>query len=126
MPDNRFFIFGDLISNMLCGVIAALIARGVIDEGWSMLPAMAVGMILGMVAAMMLNVLILMRSFGAMEIMLPCMLGGMLSGMWMGMRASMSPIALLDVITLGLLIGITTVALCWAANARLRGKTPHG
>lgn len=126
MPDDRFFIVGDLFSNILCAAIAALIAYGIIDSDWAMLPAMLVGMLTGMGATLILAVLILMRSFGAMEIMLPTMLAGMVSGMWVAMRAAMQPLTLLDALAYGILIGIATLALCWTANAQLKGRQPHG
>lgn len=122
MPTSRYFLIGDLLSNALCGLAAALFCLWWIDSSWSMLPAMLVGMALGMVATMVLDFAVLMRYFGAMEIMVPTMLSGMLAGMWVGMRAAMSPLMLMDAIVFGVLCGLVVIALCWAANSQLGGK----
>lgn len=122
MPSSRYFMFGDLLSNALCGLVAALFCLWWIDSNWSMLPAMLVGMVLGMFAAMVLDFAVLMRYFGAMEVMLPTMLTGMLAGMWVGMRAAMAPLMLIDAIIYGVMCGLVVIALCWTANNQLGGK----
>ncbi len=122
MPDRLYFILGDLGANGLTGILAGLLCHWLIGPGWSMWLAMPVGMILGMVVAALLALLLLMRYFGAMEVMLPVMLTGMLAGMWIGMRAAMAPLAGIDVVAYGVLCGVAVLALCWAANAQLRGK----
>lgn len=125
MPESRYFILGDLVSNALCGLVAGLLCLWCIDTGWMMLPAMVLGMVLGMLAAMVLGFAILMRAFGAMEIMIPTMLSGMMAGMWVGMRAAMAPLSTMDACAYGMLSGITVIALCWAANSKIKGKQPH-
>lgn len=125
MPTNRYFALGDLLSNALCGLAAALLSLWCIDSGWMMFPAMVLGMLLGMIATMVLDFALLMRAFGAMEIMIPTMLSGMLAGMWVGMRAAMAPLTTLDASAYGVLSGIAVVALCWAANSALEGRQPN-
>lgn len=122
MPGSRYFIIGDLISNGLSGIAAALLCHWCIDSDWPMLIAMVIGMLLGMLAAMILDFAVLMRAFGAMEVMVPTMLAGMLAGMWVGMRAAMAPLATMDALAYGLLCGLVVIGLCWSANALLEGK----
>lgn len=122
MPQQTYFIVGDLACNLLCGLVAALLCNWIISPQWLMPVAMVVGMLVGMVVAMVLGTGILMRYFGAMEVMLPTLLSGMLAGMWVGMRAAMAPLPTMDAAVFGALLGITVVALCWVANNQLRGK----
>ena len=126
MPDNRYFIFGDLLANTLVGLLAALLSHGLIDVGWWMPIAMIVAMLLGMATALLLDLVLLLRFFGAMEVMLPTMLSGMTAGMWVGMRTAMAPLATLDAAAYGVLCGLLVIALCWTANSQLKGKRIDG
>ena len=122
MPQRWYFLIGDLIANAAAGVLAALLCYWLIDTSWPMFIAMLVAMLLGMLVAFVLDLLVLMRYFGAMEVMLPTMLSGMWAGMIVGMRASMAPLSAADAVIFGLLTGITVIALCWAINGRMEGK----
>lgn len=125
MPQDNYFIFGDIISNTLAGLTAALLVYWLIDESWPVVIAMPVAMFLGMVIAMMMALLVFARFFGAMEVMLPVMVSGMLAAMIAGMRLSMGNISVVDVCIYGILIGLLVNCLCWAVNSKLQGKQ-HG
>lgn len=124
MPQNRFFLIGDLVANLSVAVFVALCCHWLIDSSWSMFAAMIIAMAIGMIVSMLAAVVLFMRFFGAMEIMLPVMLSGMWAGMIVGMRAAMSPLTTLDSCLYGLLTGLAIIALCWAANSRLQGVYP--
>ena len=125
MPKQWYFIFGDLLSGVLAGVVVALCCNSLIDTEWSMLPAMLIAMLMGMLISMMMALLILMRFFGAMEVMIPTMLVGMYAGMVVGMRAAMHELPNIDACLYGALTGIATVVLCWLVNSRLLGEVNH-
>ena len=125
MPDNRYFLAGDLFANSTAGIIVALCCAGLIDPSWSMWVAMFVAMAIGMILAMLLAVLVFMRFFGAMEVMLPVMLSGMWAGMIVGMRAAMGELPTMDAALYGLLTGLVVIGFCWAVNGRLRGHWQH-
>ena len=125
MPQNSYFLFGDIAANCLVAILAALCCSWLIDSSWSMLVAMLIAMPLGMLIAMVLALGVLMRFFGAMEVMLPTMQSGMWAGMIVGMRSAMGPLPTIDAILYGALIGVVVVGLCWAFNSRLRGSAYH-
>jgi hypothetical protein len=62
-----------------------------------------------------------MRYFGAMEVMVPTMLGGMLSGMIVGMGAAMMHYSLLDALKQGAVVGLVVLIFCAYANYLIRG-----
>ena len=39
MPENKYFLIGDLFANVLVGALAALCCVWLIDTDWAMLPA---------------------------------------------------------------------------------------
>lgn len=121
--DNRlYFIAGDLVSNIIAGILIALSAALLISPGWNMLIAMAVMMALGMISALLLS-LALGILFGAMEIMVPVMLTGMFSGMSGGMWLAMTDVALVQLVYLGAVIGFAVTCIIWLVNTQLRGTS---
>ncbi len=121
--DNRlYFVAGDFFSNILVGLSAALANAAMISSHWPMPAAMIISMVLGMIIAILLNFVLLLRYFGAMEVMLPTMLSGMLAGMAAGMTASMTDLSLGSAALLGCFIGACVCVYCWAANNQLIGK----
>jgi len=120
---NRiYFLFGDLVTNILIGGLAALAVMPIISNSWHMFVAMIVGMIVGMIISMLLSALIFIPLFGAMEVMVPAMLSGMLSGMVIGMWAAMSPIASEKVFLIGAIIGLASLIITYFVNRILIGK----
>ena len=119
--DNRlYFIVGDLLSALSSGLLAALACAAIFSTSWAMLPAMLIGMIIGMAIATILG-FILLRYFGAMELMVPVMLSGMTSGMFVSMAAAMQLFSWQKASAWGLTIGLFCLLFCWFMNARLRG-----
>ena len=81
MKRRIYFIFGDMISNVIIGSTTGVVSRALVNEAWRAVPAMAEGMVLGSVIAVAAS-LVFMLFFGDFEIMLPGMFSGMLSGMF--------------------------------------------
>jgi hypothetical protein len=117
-----FFVAGDILSNGVMGIVAALLAMSIVDTSWHMLVAMLAGMAAGMGISIILMP-IFVGFFGAMEVMLPAMLTAMLAGMVFGMVGSMQVLTTLEVVTGGGLTGILTLLLTYAADARIRGRS---
>lgn len=121
MDGRLYFALGDLVSNVLAGVITALVCAWVVVPGWSMLPAMLLAMALGMALSLLVWVP-LGICFGAMEVMLPVMLSGMVAGMAGGMvEAMMSPPGSV-VMLIGAFCGLLCVNVVWILNNHLRGS----
>ena len=122
MDKRRYFLIGDVASNAIVALLAAVAADSFFSASWPMPVAMVVGMILGMAIANLCCVICLMRFFGAMEVMLPTMLSGMFVGMVVAMSRTMTPLALFDHLLLALVIALLTTVTVWAASERLRGE----
>lgn len=123
MENRLYFIFGDLISNIAVGASAAALIALLVTPEWSMLTAMFVSMALGMWISVLLGFAVLLRHFGAMEIMLPTMMSGMMAGMISGMLAAMRPLAITDALLLGTVIGAVSCIAFWIGNFILSGRT---
>ena len=122
MDSRPFFLFGDAFSNASVAALSALAMHWLFSPDWPMFPAMLLGMILGMIIANVCCLFVLMRFFGAMEIMLPTMVTGMLVGMVIAMSRTMTTLSLLDHLTLALLIGLACTAAIWALDTSLSGE----
>ena len=120
MDHRLYFIFGDLVSNMIAGALIALCAVLLVGTGWNMFAAMILMMALGMLLCIPLS-LALGILFGAMEIMVPVMLTGMVSGMISGMWLAMADAPALRLAWLGAITGLLVTCIIWLVNARLRG-----
>ena len=112
-----FFLFGDVLSCVITGLLVGMACQAVIPSGWNMVLAMFPGMLLGMVIPLFLAPLVFGRYFGAMEIMVPCMLGGMLAGMWISMAVTMHPVSLGQAAIQGMMIAIGALVVCYLLNA---------
>ena len=120
MQDKLYFLVGDTIANAFTGTIAALSCLMVFDSEWNMLLAMMLGMALGMFVSLISISLVFIRYFGAMEIMVPTMLGGMLSGMLFAMGITMTELSASDAIVGGALVGLLTLLATRVADSKLR------
>lgn len=116
------FIVGDLLSNIVVALAACLLTHAITGPAWPMVPAMVAGMAIGMTVAFVLATGMLMRWFGAMEIMLPTMVAGMVAGMATAMYQTMAATRLIDHLLLATIIGILTTVLVWVVNSRLVGE----
>ena len=121
MKRRIYFIFGDMISNVIIGGAAGVVSRALVNESWRTFPAMAAGMVLGAVIATAASV-VFMLFFGDFEIMLPGMFSGMLSGMFTAMMEAMGPIKLLQAAGWGAIIGLAPFAVVYFLNSRFNKK----
>lgn len=121
MSDRWYFLLGDIISNLSVGAAAGVLSVLFVDTEWNMFSGMLVGMGCGMLVALLLGPLLFMRYFGAMEVMVPTMLGGMLSGMLVGMGAAMVDYSLYEALSRGAVIGLVVLIFCAYANYLISG-----
>ncbi len=120
MDHRLYFVIGDLISNVVAGILIAFCAALLIGTNWNMFLAMFVMMVLGMLLCIFLS-LALGILFGAMEIMVPVMLTGMFSGMFSAMWLAMMDVAAVQLVFIGALTGVVVTSTIWMVNVRLRG-----
>jgi hypothetical protein len=119
--DSRlYYVLGDMLINLLIGMVAALAAWAIVGPGWNMWLAMAVMMPLGMVIGMLIYFPLGSR-LGAMEAMIPSMYTGMWAGMVVGMMEAMMPLSLRHALEMGAACGIAEIIFIWIANTILRG-----
>lgn len=123
MPDRLYFLLGDIISNLSVGAAAGIVSVLFVSTEWNMIIGMLVGMACGMLVALVLGPLVFMRYFGAMEVMVPTMLGGMLSGMIIGMGAAMVHYSVFAAMKQGAIIGLAVLVFCAYTNYLIRGAT---
>lgn len=117
MLPRLYFLIGDIVSTALIGALVAAICIAVLPADWHMAVAMLPGMAIGMIVPIPLCVFILGRYWGAMELMVPCMLGGMLSGMWVSMATTMSGLSMTKAILIGVAISWAALIFCYVMNA---------
>ena len=120
MDSRLYFVLGDLVSNILVGLVAGWLCALIIGVGWNMFLAMVLAMIIGMIVGTILWFPLGML-FGAMEVMLPTMFGGMLSGMVVGMWAAMMPLGAGQAAVIGGVCGLVAIVTVWVLNNALRG-----
>lgn len=125
MDSRLYFVVGDLVSNLLVGLIVGLVCAWLIPAGGFMFVAMVVAMLIGMVLGMLVW-FPLSIYFGAMEVMVSTMFSGMLSGMVVGMWAAMVPLSAGQAGAVGLLCGLVGITVIWALNTALRGPRDVG
>jgi hypothetical protein len=116
-----YFIAGDVLSNVVMGMVAAWLSVAVVEPSWSMSAGMLAGMLAGMASGLVVTPLFV-ALFGAMEVMLPVMLTAMLSGMVFGMAGAMQAPALAALLPGGGTIGLLVLLLTYAVDARLHGR----
>jgi hypothetical protein len=118
---RMYFIAGDVLSNVVMGMVAAWLSAAVVEPSWSMSAGMLAGMLAGMASGLVVTPLFV-ALFGAMEVMLPVMLTAMLSGMVFGMAGAMYAPALAALLPGGGTIGLLVLLLTYAVDARLHGR----
>lgn len=125
MAVRPYFVFGDILTNVVAGVAAALGARALVGPQWNVLLAMPAGMAVGAFASLPIAFLFV-PLFGAFEVMLPAMLTGMISGMLVGMREAMRPLSPVEAAGWGALSGIASIAWVYALTAWVRRRDRVG
>ncbi len=124
LETRPYFVFGDLVTNCVAGVVVSLIMAAIFGPGWNMLIAMIVGMFLGM--AITLPIALLSGAlFGAMEVMVPTMLTGMVAGMVVSMAAAMGEVGFAWSARVGVCSGIGVVIVSYVANSVIRRRNSH-
>jgi len=122
MDSRAFYVAGDLIANVVIGVIVALVSWALVGPGWNMWLAMAAMMALGMVLGLVLFFPFSIK-LGAHETMIPAMYTGMWAGMFVGMTAAMMPLTMRHAAELGAMVGAAEIVFIWIVNTILRGVT---
>ena len=123
METRAYFLFGDLVSNLVVGLLAATIC-GFLFSSWPMVLGMIIAMFLGMLISTVLTVTVLLKWFGAMEIMLPVMTTGMFAAMAVIMWPPEGGYTLIGASEIGLTTGFTIFVLTWIINSIMVGRAP--
>ena len=121
--DNRsFYVVGDLVANVIVGLIVALAVCAIVGPGWNMWLAMGSMMVLGMALGLILFFPFSIK-LGAHETMIPAMYTGMWTGMFVGMLAAMMPLTMRHAAEIGAMVGAAEIVFIWIVNTLLRGIT---
>ena len=121
METRPYFVFGDLVSNVLAGIVTALSLSLMFGPGWNMWVAMIIGMVLGMLITLPIAFLF-GALFGAMEIMLPVMTTGMVAGMVVSMSGAMADVGMMAAIEYGALSGLGVMVVTYLLNAIVKPR----
>ena len=122
MDKRLFYVVGDLVANVIIGVIVALAAWAIVDPAWNMWLAMVAMMALGMALGIVLFFPFSIK-LGAHETMIPAMYTGMWAGMFVGMTGAMMPLTMRHAAELGAMVGAAEIVFIWIVNTLLRGIT---
>ena len=117
MEKRLYFVAGDILSNIVVGIVSVGVTTLLIGGSMGMWPGMLAGMVIGMVLAMGLSMGVLAPRLGIMEIMMPCMMTGMFGGMWGGMV----PLGIVDTLQWGAATGVTVLTIMYLLNAAISG-----
>tara|TARA_B110000444_G_scaffold261157_1_gene311505 strand:+ start:4122 stop:4499 length:378 start_codon:yes stop_codon:yes gene_type:complete len=124
METRAYFLFGDLFGNLIVGVSSSIICGYLCSDWPFMIIGMIVAMFLGMIISTILTITILLKWFGAMEVMLPAMSTGMFSAMAIVMWPPGGTYTIISAIELGLFVGAIIFIITWIINAVIVGKAP--
>lgn len=123
METRFYFVLGDVLANLLAGVIVGAACAWIFGPAWNMWLAMLVGMPLGMILALPVA-MALGALFGAMEVMLPVMVTAMTVSMVVPMMAAMGQLSLRTAVETGCWLAFASLGICYAANAVIKKRTP--
>jgi hypothetical protein len=119
MENRLYFLFGDCFSNALIGAFCGWAGAVWMPHMFGFWPGMLVSMLGSMIVTMALALTVLLRLFGAMEVMVPTMLGGMLANMTVCVLHYFYGASALLGAAVGALIGLAVLFATYAANAAL-------
>jgi hypothetical protein len=119
METRPYFLAGDLFSNALVGAFCGWAGVAWMPHMLGFWPGMVLSMLGSMAVSMLLALTILLRWFGAMEVMIPTMLGGMTANMIMCVLGHFYGWSAGAGALLGAAIGLVVLQLTYIANARL-------
>jgi hypothetical protein len=114
-----YFLAGDVFSNALVGAVCGWAGVALMPHAFGFWPGMVLSMLGSMVIAMLLTLTILLRWFGAMEVMVPTMIGGMAANMTVCVLAHFYGWKAGAGMLLGAAVGVAVLLLTYIANARL-------
>lgn len=117
MEKRLYFVTGDILSNVVVGIVSVGVTTLLIGGSMGMWPGMLAGMVVGMVLAMGLSMGVLAPRLGIMEIMMPCMMTGMFGGMW----GSMYDLTMAETLRWGAYTGLTVLAIMYGLNSAISG-----
>jgi hypothetical protein len=118
MEHRIYFVFGDLLANTAVGALAGAAGAWFFGPEWHVAAALAAGMVIGMAVGVTAGLLIFAPLFGALEVLVPCMLSGSFSCM----ASAMSPASLDQAAARGALIGLACLAVVYVVSAVLHGE----
>jgi hypothetical protein len=119
METRPYFVLGDCFSNALVGAFSGWAGIVWMPHAFGFWLGMLVSMAGAMAVTMVLALTLLLRWFGAHEVMVPTMIGGMTANMTVCAIAHHHAMSALDGAWMGALIGIVVLSLTYIANARL-------
>lgn len=121
METRRYFVMGDIVSNVVAGALVGGACAVLLPPEWNMAVAMITGMALGVATSLPAGFL-LSGLFGAMETLLPVMTTGMVAGMAVAMQSSLTAIRPEDAAWIGGLCGLSVVIATYLANAFIKPR----
>ena len=122
METRLYFLFGDCLSNALIGALCGWAGVVWMPHALGFWGGMLVSMLASMVVTMVLSLTVLLHFFGAMEVMVPTMLGGMAANMLACVLAHFFGFSLSECVAIGALTGLAVLFATYAANAALTRK----
>jgi hypothetical protein len=118
--ENRWYFFcGDCFSNALVGAFCGWAGVVWMPHALGFWLGMLVSMVASMAVTMLLSLTVLLHYFGAMEVMVPTMLGGMAANMLVCVLVHFFGISLGLGVAIGALTGLAVLFVTYAANAAL-------
>lgn len=119
METRLYFVLGDVFCNALIGAFSGWAGIAWMPHALGFWLGMLVSMLGAMLVTMALALTLMLRWFGAHEVMIPTMIGGMTANMTVCFIAHHATLDLLDASLLGALIGVVVLFFTYVANARL-------
>lgn len=119
MENRLYFLLGDCFSNAFIGALCGWAGIAWMPHALGFWPGMLVSMAASMALTMLLALTVLLRWFGAMEVMIPTMLGGMTANMVVCALGHLHGLGAAQGAGFGALIGLAVLFATYAANAAL-------
>ncbi len=126
MQDRLYFLLGDIASNALVGAVCGYAGVAWMPHALGFWGGMLVSMVLSMLFTMVASLTVLLHYFGAMEVMIPTMLGGMAANMLVCVLAHFCGIGVSTGILVGTGVGLVVLAATATANTVLTRVPEHG
>jgi len=121
MAWRLYFLVGDLLACITVGAASGWLTLILTPSDWFVLANMGVGMIVGMMLAMV-GAILFTPLFGSLEVMLPTALSGMVAGAALGMIGATAEIAWMQAVWGGGLVGLLCLLATYVLQLNLRGE----